>query len=71
MATLTASSHVGDGARPMGLDDFLEFIRDLIQGLTPRNALKATSNSLKGESQSLGVILKVSDVCPLSAEITF
>jgi hypothetical protein len=55
----------------MCLDDFPEFIGNLIQSFIPRNALKSISNTFKRKSQSFRVILKVSYVCPFPAKIAF
>src|SRR4030042_2155013 len=70
MATLAAPTHVGYGAWAVGLNNLPEFGSYFIQGLLPRNALKSLSNTFERKSQSLRVILKISDVNSFSTKIT-
>src|SRR4030042_147994 len=70
MATLATSSHIGHGARPVGLDNILELGRYFIQGLIPRKTLKAASNPFKRKLQPFWIILKIRDVRALPANIS-
>ena len=70
MTTLAAASQVSHRPGPMSSDNLFEFGRYFIQGLLPGDALEPISHAFEGEFQPLRVILEISDVGALPADIT-
>ena len=69
MATLPAASHVSKRARAILADNAFEFGSYLIYGLVPGDTLKTFSHALQRIFESVGVMLMISDVHALTAEI--
>ncbi len=66
---LATAAHVGVRARPMGIQDRPELLRDLVDGLIPGDPLEVVPNPLQRMEEPLAVVLVVVYVPSLAADV--